>query len=867
MKHYLNFIKTIGVIEISEPFGFDGSTHKIEQETFYGRDVVLGDEEIKLTLTKSHFELINPTQQLTDGTPFNFASHGFEYFVDELKNKGWESEIEYILQKDGVEFSKGIVDAITTEISKDEVQFQCIQNTKRELVKRRLDVNINAFSDKDLDGNNIQPCVPVNLLLKAKPIIQKSNWKITTPTNNVVQGLGDTGFFYAFNFINEINASGIEDTLSYLQGFRQIFVNSDLPQIGDFVFVEARSTLSNFQFNIQDVSIRFTSQWNNPITPFYDLDGTRFRAYYYIGSTFTYSGRIELANTALSGVSQTVSLSVNLENLTIESGQRFYFWFEFDTLNSVIFPDRFYRVELLSGNIDSQAISTSIDSVAKAVRFIDLLKHACKSVGLPITIAPSWDIGGEHYDNYASNGYLLGQVTDRPFNNKLKDLLEVVKERNNGYQINPENIEVLHHDDFYKETEIGAFIQIPQLRDKTEFDSEQSILTIEYSYKNSSKDRETNREGSIDDVHGQTQWVMPSKKVEKTFKVELDHIRSAFLIEEQRRRLFTAEKTTSLSEDTKLFLIKATAISPTRKGGFTASLLMQVTASPNGLKILSNGFDWTLLGFATGSIFTITQGQNIGSYTVSQVETGVVTLLGVGATFNGTATITVEYNLNDVNLINETFEPFSSIEGVENSQNYSNLRYSIKRNLKDFYSMLGSFARYLEGQISNTLFEVNGNLSTRLTSETESLQDNAHIDINEIKELRRYEPRIETINVFADFDSVTDFFNKVATDKGYVRVMKQDNTVVFGYVKEAEYKWSDSSLEMKLRPKKESEFYDIDINLVSSFQINNNLFVSLYDVNDIMIVTPLRFDKIRINGVIYTDEIEFAEALTNLIQS
>jgi hypothetical protein len=82
-----------------------------------------------------------------------------------------------------------------------------------------------------------------------------------------------------------------------------------------------------------------------------------------------------------------------------------------------------------------------------------------------------------------------------------------------------------------------------------------------------------------------------------------------------------------------------------------------------------------------------------------------------------------------------------------------------------------------------------------------------------------------------------------------------------------EYKWLDGSLEMKLLPIKESEFYDIDINLVSSFQINNNLFVSLYDVNDIMIVTPLRFDKIRVNGVIYTDEIDFAEALTNLIQS
>jgi hypothetical protein len=37
-------------------------------------------------------------------------------------------------------------------------------------------------------------------------------------------------------------------------------------------------------------------------------------------------------------------------------------------------------------------------------------------------------------------------------------------------------------------------------------------------------------------------------------------------------------------------------------------------------------------------------------------------------------------------------------------------------------------------------------------------------------------------------------------------------------------------------------------------------------VNDILIVTPLRFDKIRINGVVYTDEIDFANALSNAIE-
>jgi hypothetical protein len=120
--------------------------------------------------------------------------------------------------------------------------------------------------------------------------------------------------------------------------------------------------------------------------------------------------------------------------------------------------------------------------------------------------------------------------------------------------------------------------------------------------------------------------------------------------------------------------------------------------------------------------------------------------------------------------------------------------------------------------------------------------------------------------VFADFNDATTLFERVATDKGYIRTQKVDGTVISGFPKEMTYKWATNELEMKLQPKKENEFYEIDTNILDSFQINNNLFVSLYDVNDILIVTPLRFDKIRINGVVYTDEIDFANALSNAIE-
>jgi hypothetical protein len=869
MRHYLNFIKTIGLIEISEPFGFDGSTHKVEQGSEYGRDVILGDEEIDLTLTESHFEPLEFPQQFTNGVQFDYASHAFDYLKDVLKNEGWEAEIEYILEKDGLQFSKGIIDGLTAVTEFEQITFKVIQNTKREEVKRRMDVVINAFSDVDLDGNTITPCETVDLLLKAKPIQQKSSWVLKEVNNK--QDVGTA--FQSISIIplgDTLSIYNIEDTFvpffSYLHIFS--YTTESLAQgISDTKIVTAQTELSFVTIKAKQLSF-FGSFGISGIGTFCRVVARRFIAGNLVGlSNVTYDIPI------ISNSFQVVEQDYDFYFPLINQGESIQVCLEFGFSSSLL---QDYNMQLFSFKCEGLSIettSTSIDSIVKAVRYIDLLKHTCESVGLPVVDCPEYDLGGEHYDNFALNGYLIGQITDKPFNNKLKDVLEVTKELNHGYQINPENIEVLHHDEFFKDVEIGAFIQIPNLINKTEMNTELAVKTFDYNYKNSSKGRETNSEGSIDDIHGQSQRLFPSKKTDKNLKFELDHIRSAFLIEEQRRRVFDNENTTSLQGDDKLYLIKAVPLAPSAVGGFTATLQMQIQTSPfPALKILSNNFRWDLLGIGIFTTFKITAGENVATYSINAIEPNVITLTSTAffspnpPNFTGTATITIEYNFTNVSLTNQTNEGYTLIEGVQNNDNYSNLDYSIGRNLKRFYSMLGACGRYLSGVIKTTMFEVNGNLVTQKVGETVTTSDSGDIDLEQIKELRLYEPRLETVTVFAEFETATELFEKVATDKGFIRVQKSDNSVISGFPKEMEYKWMDGSLEMKLMAKKESEYYDVDLNLVSSYQINNNLFVSLYDVNDILIVTPLRFDKIPINGVIYTDEIDFANTLSNAIE-
>jgi hypothetical protein len=856
LRHFLDFKDTIGRIEISEPFGFDGSTHKVEQSDSYGRDVVLGDEEIELVITKSHFEKLPESQQLPNGVQFDYASQGFDYFIDVLKNEGWEAEIEYILEKDGTEFSKGIIDGLTCQIEFQEVKFKVIQNTQRELIKRRLDVNINAFSDKDLDGNDIEPCQTANLLLKAKPIQQISEWR--NNVDSIVFSVGSPLFPGWFNKIKSVTTFGIENTLSWFDDYYQ---GDDWNEISNFRIVEAQTQLTDIVCSLQ-LKMKFEHiQDGLP-------NDLQVAGYIFKGTPATIE--FEFTNNAqpfyITPVINNANPIVNIDQTftvnipVVEQGEMIFFVFLHLSNGNDVCKNTFFESALTI-----TSTSTSIDTISKGVRYIDLLKHACKSVGISNVVCPQYDTHGLEYDNFALNGYLIGQITDKPFNNKLKDLLQVTKELNHGYQINPNNIEVLHFDEFYKNNEIGAFVEVPNLTDGTNQDINFALKTFEFNYRNSSKGRETNSEGSIDDVHGQTQWLFPSKKTDKNLSIELDHIRSAFLIEEQRRRSFDRENTTSLQGDDKLYLIKTVPLSPSSLGGFTASLQMQVNSTV--LKILSNNFSWDLLGFNVGSTFKILSGQNVGNYTVTTIESNVLTLFGTSASFNGTATITVSYPLNGVLLTNQTNEGYAQIEGIANETNYSNLDYSIGRNLKHWYSYLGVAGRYLSGLITNTLFEVNGNLATRKTGETELLKDSDPIDLLEIKEMRLIEPRIEKVSVFTDFDGITEICQKVATEKGYIRVQKTNNKVILGYPKEMEYSWSTGELEMKLQPKKESEFYEVDVNLLASFQINNNLFVSLYDTNDILLVTPLRFDKIKVNGIVYTNEIALSDALIELIQS
>jgi hypothetical protein len=427
------------------------------------------------------------------------------------------------------------------------------------------------------------------------------------------------------------------------------------------------------------------------------------------------------------------------------------------------------------------------------------------------------------------------------------------------------------------------------------FSKQYTLKNAEFKYSRSSSERETNRKNSIDDVHTETQKFI-TDSVDGSLKVDIKHIRSAFLIEQARQRAFENQETTSLQNDDNLFLLKCVTLEPESEGTFSAVLLQQKDSVTNNLKILNNNsegdgidFNWTLLGFSVGDTFFIDEGQNEGTYTVISITSTILELeknTGIPP-FSGEEFIKLRWFYTDVTYVNQTNEGYELIEGVANPNDYSNLDYSWGRNIQRWYPYLASATKFKPNDVIKTSsFKINGNLVTRKNGEGANVSDSADIDNSDIASLKILNPFNHSVKVYAPFNVVTELIEDIRDVKGYVSVNLNDGRMIKGYIQNMEYTWITEELDLVLEEKFISDFMEIDLTVnidntttttitnpnyptktdLKSFQINN-IFVTLYNSVDNELYPPTRFTNVKINGEQYTDKTLFSDALTELINS
>ena len=101
-----------------------------------------------------------------------------------------------------------------------------------------------------------------------------------------------------------------------------------------------------------------------------------------------------------------------------------------------------------------------------------------------------------------------------------------------------------------------------------------------------------------------------------------------------------------------------------------------------------------ILSFGTNPIFSIS--------TYRQPFSIILTCSFVGGIANGVNFLTFDYPLTNVLYTNRTNEGLIFSENLKNSDNFGNLRYSIKRNMKHWFAVLSTYGKFIP--LKNSLF-------------------------------------------------------------------------------------------------------------------------------------------------------------------
>jgi len=433
---YLNFKNDdTGRVEIIEPVGFDGASFVLLQEkSRYGRDVSYGNEEVSLTFYDGVYS-------------FGDLTMGFDHILRYFKKFGFESEIEFIISKSGLDFVTGILDI---QFAKTDlltyIDCKVIQQTNKAIINRRKDVKVDVFSNKDCDLNAITPVATSNILLKAKPVRGTSKWEV--PEEFGIALVADTWHYY--NPAQMVIKDGISSTLTSFLSVESGNDDGTNVLANNFNILKADEDLSDVAVNItnfkyifdhiagaadRSVLTQFILSWG--YTPVDPIGSHQFFSFFTTDTDY-----------------------VNENDFTytipfVPRDARVFLYFK--TSTAANFSNQIVLIPRM--NVEVIATSTAIDSVIKGVRYIDLIKQNIKSISkLPVN-SSRFDIGGEFYDQFAFNGKLIRQIKDKPFYVQFKDLMSGLQEVNSDFQIDDAEVFINKYDDFYPNKDLGGFLQ------------------------------------------------------------------------------------------------------------------------------------------------------------------------------------------------------------------------------------------------------------------------------------------------------------------------------------------------------------------------------------------------------------------------
>ena len=783
-KHQLKFNRINTIYEIDEPFGFDKAMFKVEKKR-HSRNVIKADfDDVELHRT---------------------LNHQFDLVASELQLFGWQCDIDYILLIDDIEFKIGQIDGLASHIFKDFVKIKIIQDSLVSFVGKNENIEIDAFSDKSLKGQTITPCQTEKIWFKPKPINQKSEWgEKVLGSVNVVLPQNASNPLLIIPAVNNLINFGLETSYSPFDTFFNFFqTGATAENIRRTIFsnrlITAKNTLENLEIKIGDIFFTGNCLQTTGIRP-NGIFQLILRIANFDDTTGVFSN---IQDNVLMETSSNNSFSLNdsfISNIPIiNAGQSvmIYARAEWQTSLSGNFN---WIINFNCEGVEITGTSIAIGSVVKGIRLRDFLKHKIESVGGiyndTVFNTPLYE------NNFVMNGRMIGGLDDLPFHATFKNSLETFcDEAFADFEIIDDNINIKPVKDFYLNSESESLDIATEHLYSLKPNSDLSLNTIEIGFKKSSADRTGNNRNTTDAVHTNMQLRYDTERADAIKKIEFDHIRCDFLLEEQRRKANEVEeKTKALENDENLFAVDCVPMTPNYTNTFTRFLRGQVEVPSQIMTILSDGtFKWTNLGMVVGQ--TIQEGGT--SLQITQITDFQLKALRLNNPFAQTSTFefnaVITYTIQGVPYLKRTNEGFSVINGIDNGATYGNLNFSLKRIFNRHLDWWLNAGQFLVGKnIDVKKIAINDKLETRLTSESVLTIDKTPTLITDGGFLSGF---VLNCKVFSDFETALNIVNN---RNKFISVEVKSDVILSGWLKDFQYNWRSNELFLDLELTKES---------------------------------------------------------------
>ena len=772
VRFFLNFNDNRGDVEIAELWGWDGSIFEMLQEDDrLGRDVFFAKSELGF---RAEVEINNLT-------------HRFDEILERYRIDGFESNILFIFTIEGIRYVVGELDFVES-VTDEYTYFNCkvIQQADEVALKRKIDVNIDLFSTVGTNGQKIAPVNTSKLLWKATPLEQVSTWR---QPDFFVWGLGS-------NQNVQLEDSYLSPTtIPVRQEIETTLPPENGSSNGEFSnIITATNTLTELVIIIKTEGVSLQANdlgFTGALSRF-----ARAQLRVEIGSDRNNIERsIVLANLYADGTNtETLLDSTFVESFVVPRNQQvFVFWYFVISGANQPFQGIFRSANM---TIEAKSQSLSVSSVITTVRFIDAFRQVVDSIGGYTVIAPRFDIGGEYYDQWITNGKLLRQIVDEPFNVSLKSLLSQLQEINGDYQIlDSNNIFLGIYEDFYEDIDLvgSSLIMTPNASFEKVFSDKYTINEVKLKAKKYEED--TNEQGSRFGIHSEIDVLIDNQRAENTKDVVVEYIRDGFLIEKVRKEAILVDENTASIDDEEIMIIDGVY----EDHSFSENMKVIAISSSDVITDLSlinnNTFNWTLLGLVIGQSVQLTESHNNGWYNVISILPTVITLRKIVPAPVNAITEGITFNYSIGTLLTQRVE--KGFQDVFELPFYANGIFSNKRVLRKYYgSYIMSAALYCPNSLIRTQRYIhNAQWVSLLNTEVVPIIEGENIDPTVLDAPLVYPVQITT-EVIAEFSVYWTLIQSVRSLRGYVSIKDNLGNIIKIYPSSLVYDWANNLLTM-----------------------------------------------------------------------